>query len=248
MAASRQSPPKRESKGRLGNACAIVVASLIAWAVTGSLPGWDPPPEPLPAPIPVPAPKPNPQPEAHVLPEPDPRPAPETQSSENERGSDYSPAVRRRYERADVDGSGTLSWDELARFQRQLVSDIPYAENRTALSPNEFLSAGRGDCEDFALFTCGLLRYWGVDCYLGSLSQESNASGHAIALIPVGQVPKGFAYYDVNGNLLSRGADIPSGTYVPVDYQYVGGLSNAAGKNWTLRWIRVPENAYGLPI
>jgi hypothetical protein len=158
----------------------------------------------------------------------------------------YPPALLRRYAAADDNGDGHLSWDELSRFQRRLVRDIPYASNSRALSPEAFLASGSGDCEDFALFTCGLLTYWGIECYLGSLAPRNGGTAHAIALVPVGEVPPGFSFFRIEGSGSASGELIPGGTYVPIDYEYVGGLSDAAGKGWVLRWLEVPERAYGV--
>jgi hypothetical protein len=133
----------------------------------------------------------------------------------------------------------------LQAFQRRLVRDVPYRNNAVAYSPDAFVSAGSGDCEDFALFTCGLLRFWGIDSYLGSLQHDSVATGHAITLIPVSTVPEGFLYWELDGGFTAA-AGGPPGIYVPVDYDHVGGLSNAVGPGWTLRWIRRPESVYGL--
>jgi transglutaminase-like putative cysteine protease len=156
--------------------------------------------------------------------------------------------VQLRYYAADLNADQSLSWAELARFQERLVSDIRYAGNATALSPDELFAAGEGDCEDFALFTCGLLRYWGVECYLGSFSGDGSSTGHAVALIPVDRVPDGYTYFEVDSERLGLSGAVPSGTYGPVDYEYVGGLSSAVERGWTLRWVRVPEETYGLGI
>jgi hypothetical protein len=173
-----------------------------AWALTGTPPGWDPPPQPPPDPIPLP----QRPPVSTARPEPLPRelaPAPGPPAA-----ASYPPALRRRYAAAD----------------------------------------DNGDCEDFALFTCGLLAYWGIECYLGSLAPKSGGTGHAVALLPVPDVPEGFAFFRIQGSRSASGEPIPSGTYVPIDYEYVGGLSDAAGKGWVLRWIRVPGELYGLQI
>jgi hypothetical protein len=220
----------------------VVFAVAAAWALTGTPPGWDPPPQPPPDPIPLP----QRPPVSTARPEPLPRelaPAPGPPAA-----ASYPPALRRRYAAADDNGDGRLSWDELSVFQSRLVQDIPYASNSRALSPEAFLAAGSGDCEDFALFTCGLLAYWGIECYLGSLAPKSGGTGHAVALLPVPDVPEGFAFFRIQGSRSASGEPIPSGTYVPIDYEYVGGLSDAAGKGWVLRWIRVPGELYGLQI
>lgn len=61
------------------------------------------------------------------------------------------------YARADLDGDGALCWKEIRAFQKRVVYTFEYQENRTALSPEEFIRNGGGDCEDFALFTAELV-------------------------------------------------------------------------------------------
>jgi transglutaminase-like putative cysteine protease len=228
-----------------------VIAVAVALALAGTPAGWDPPPEPPPDPIPIPTPEP-PAPPPVPEPAPEPKPAtavqPPSDPAVGPAAASYPPALRRRYAAADDNGDGRLSWDELSVFQSRLVQDIPYASNSRALSPEAFLAAGSGDCEDFALFTCGLLAYWGIECYLGSLAPKSGGTGHAVALVPVTYVPDGFSFFRIEGARSASGELIPGGTYVPIDYEYVGGLSDAAGKGWVLRWIRVPEEVYGLAM
>ena len=72
------------------------------------------------------------------------------------------------YERADTDGNGCLAWAELSSFQARLARTYAYLSNEPALRPDQFMRSGGGDCEDWALFTCGLLRYWGWDPWVGS--------------------------------------------------------------------------------
>lgn len=207
------------ARGKSISRMVLAVLVLVAgWRIFNA-PGYEPPPE---------------VPQIPIVTGADPSPA-----SAGDGGRELSTAVRARYAAADANGDGALSWDELSFFQQDLVADIPYAKNSTALSPDAFLAAGSGDCEDFAIFTCGLLRYWGIDCYLASLSPGGTheVTGHAVALIPVASVPEGFVS-------MSHGS-ADAARYVPVDYEYVGGLSTAVGTDWKLRWVRKPEDLYG---
>jgi hypothetical protein len=78
----------------------------------------------------------------------------------------YLYTVRDEGVRADAGGDGALGWSELASFQAWLDRRYAYRSNEPALRPDEFLAQGGGDC-DWSLFTCGLLRYWGWDPYVG---------------------------------------------------------------------------------
>lgn len=132
----------------------------------------------------------------------------------------------RLYAAADFNGNGRLSWEELAAFQITADSPFRYASNETVLRPDEFMAQGGGDCDDWAELTCGLLRYWGWDPYVGCFKSPSGDEAHAVCLVRVTDVPAGFVFYTVTGGN-ERGASIPGGRYVPVDYAVVGGISNA---------------------
>ncbi len=56
---------------------------------------------------------------------------------------------------ADTDCDGGLSWRDLEKFQELVAGTFSYTENTRAWRPDEYLTAGKGDCEDFALFTGG---------------------------------------------------------------------------------------------
>jgi hypothetical protein len=220
-ATAREKAGESSSRARGKSISRLVLAVLLlvaGWRIFNA-PGYQPPPE---------------VPQIPILTGTTPSPA-----SAGDDGRELSTAVRARYAAADANGDGSLSWKELSFFQQDLVADIPYEKNSTALSPDAFLAAGSGDCEDFAIFTCGLLRYWGIDCYVASLSPggKHEVTGHAVALIPVASVPEGFVS-------ISHGS-ADSARYVPVDYEYVGALSTAVGTDWKLRWVRNPEEVYG---
>jgi len=42
------------------------------------------------------------------------------------------------------------------------------------------------------------------------------------------------------------GTELKPGKYLPIDYDQVGGLTNAVEKHWKLRSIYIPEKAWGL--
>lgn len=156
-------------------------------------------------------------------------------------------ALIRRYLAADLNVSGKLSWDELAAFQKKTFSEFRYESNDVALRPDEFLQAGSGDCDDFALYSAGLLRFWGWEPYLGCLGGSRSGTGHAICLsFEEGSIPGGFTWFDLGSWSSEEGTQLKDGRYVPIDYDEVGSLSNAVKKGWKLRSIYIPERAYGL--
>jgi hypothetical protein len=154
--------------------------------------------------------------------------------------------LEQRYAAADTDRDGGLSWAELEAFQYQLHREFRYLSNPTALRPDQFLAQGGGDCEDWALMTCGLLRYWGWTCYVGSFEPPGGREGHAVCLVRGEHRPVRYGYYTVTQALTWNGEAVPPGDYVPVDYEVVGGLSNAVGENWRLESFFRPEKIYGL--
>lgn len=145
------------------------------------------------------------------------------------------------YIAADHDANGEVSWDEVRRFQSLLDRDFEYLHNHKALRPTEFMSAGGGDCEDWALMTAGMLRFWGAPVYVGSLT--SSEGRHAVALVRTDDVPQYSHPIDIE-----TGGYLPPGRYVPIDYDHVGTLSNAVAGTYTVNWIRVPEELFGLAM
>ena len=157
----------------------------------------------------------------------------------------YDPTLEATYAEADLDASGSLSWSELAAFQMGLKAHYRYLSNDVALRPDQFVAQGGGDCDDWALFACGLLRYWGWETYVGSFAPPDQGNGHALCLVRLDETPSRFTYYTVpEGCVLSSGP-VAAGYYVPIDYDVVGGITNAMGKNWKLRSVYVPEAIYG---
>lgn len=146
---------------------------------------------------------------------------------------------------ADRNRNGYLSWDELQTFQTRLDNDYRYIANDLAIKPNEFLTQGGGDCEDWSLVTAGLLRFWGWEAYVGSISPTSGV-GHAVCLVRMNAKPSAsHSYYHFDGTDRLAGRAIRAGYYVPIDYDHVGRLTRAAKRGWRLRQIYEPESIYG---
>ncbi|MFP4563920.1 MAG: hypothetical protein ACLFRY_11500 [Spirochaetia bacterium] len=152
------------------------------------------------------------------------------------------------YAAADTDCDGGLSWRELEVFQELVAGTFAYAENSRALRPDEFLTAGEGDCEDFALFTAGLVRFWGGRPFIGVIRGSSRITGHAVCLVYTREKPGYPVYWTNDGSAVYPGIDLPEGYFVPVDYEHVGSLSNAVAAGWSLAEIMIPEETYGLPL
>ena len=154
-----------------------------------------------------------------------------------------------RYLGADLNRSGRLSFDELSAFQRKTYKEFRYESNDVALRPDKFLTTGGGDCDDFALYTAGLLRFWGWEPSLGCLSPGRGKDGHAVCLsYEESPFPDSFTYYVVSATTTEDGSPLKPGRYVPIDYDLVGGLTDAAGEGWKLTSIYVPEKAWGRRI
>lgn len=155
-------------------------------------------------------------------------------------------ALTARYLAADLDKSGKLSFQELEAFQRKTYAEFKYLQNETALRPDRFVAEGGGDCEDFALYTAGLLRFWGWEPYLGAFGPAGGGDGHMVCLsFEAGSFPKGYSYFDVTHATAEDGTPLKSGRYVPIDYDKVGGLTNAVSPGWKLREFFIPESVWG---
>jgi hypothetical protein len=158
-------------------------------------------------------------------------------------------ALINKYLAADLDGSGKLSFSELEAFQKATYRDFSYKDNDYALRPDLFLAAGGGDCEDFALYTAGLLRFWGWEPYIASFAPSSSGIGHAVCFsYEEGAIPAGYSYVSLSGWTTEDGSELKAGRYLPIDYDQVGSLSNAVGKSWKLREVYRPEAIYGMKM
>ena len=140
---------------------------------------------------------------------------------------------------ADRDRDGILSWSEVQRFQNGLYRRYRYQSNGTALRPAEFLEASGGDCEDWALVTAALLHFWGIEAQIATIESETGA--HAVTLVPVTAVPRGFLELTV-----PHRDTLEERHYVPIDYTQVGGLSSAVGERFTVTRTRSPDEIFGM--
>jgi hypothetical protein len=149
-----------------------------------------------------------------------------------------------RYMEADSDGNGHLSWREICFFQNRTSREFSYRSNSLALPPDEFLRRGGGDCEDFAIYTCGMLRFWGWNCQVASYYPPSGGNGHAITLVWSGTPIGGYGYFKIEEGAYVGGKKVRPGYWIPIDYDAVGGITNAMGSDWELWDLEDPEALY----
>jgi hypothetical protein len=88
--------------------------------------------------------------------------------------------------------------------------------------------------------TCGLLRYWGWDCYIGCYAPAGGQEAHAECLVRGERRPARYGYVTVD-HFLAWESQAPPGEYVPVDYDVAGGLSEATGRHYRLTRLFEPE-------
>jgi transglutaminase-like putative cysteine protease len=140
-----------------------------------------------------------------------------------------------------------LDWDEIRSFQKRLYAAYRYQHNNTALSPDQFVAQGGGDCDDWAIMTVSMLQYWGIKAYVGSFfSPEDRAIGHAVALVSVSTVPSGFrSYHLADWTEYHTKQPLPDGDYVPIDYTAVGDTTNAMASSWVLTSACEAVRMYG---
>jgi hypothetical protein len=155
-----------------------------------------------------------------------------------------SRTVETIYAAADTDGNGRLSWQEIEAFQRIIFRTFRYQANDTALRPDQFVEQGGGDCEDWAIFTAGLLEYWGWNAEIATIDPPDGGTGHAVAFVRVPAPILGLGTYPVATTDPGTGASTTA-LYVPIDYFDVGGFTNAVGPGWKLTGIYRPESLYG---
>ncbi len=149
---------------------------------------------------------------------------------------------------ADVDRDATLSWDEIIAFQRRLRQRYRYLHNDTALRPDHFLEAGGGDCEDWALVTAGLLRFWRIDVAIGVVSSARGV--HAVAFVPARYAPPDMDTVRVPRSIAGPAAGCAADAcdFVVIDYTSVGRFSSAVDGDYTVTHVYVPESIYGAPM
>lgn len=157
------------------------------------------------------------------------------------------PRVFKLFESADSDRSGGLSIAEIEAFQSRLYRRFTYMNNDTALRPDQFLDAGGGDCDDWALTAAGMLRYWGFTSWL-VIYGAGIGDAHAVCFLQVPRAPDGVGFIMLESPAEFADATLPAGYYIPIDYDHVGSLSNAVTPGWTMRDAWAPEKAYGQPM
>jgi len=141
--------------------------------------------------------------------------------------------------------SGEITWDDVERFQRDLMSNTQYIHQPRALHPSEFYASGGGNCVDYSLATADFLGYFGISVVIGGFFAEGDIAGHAVALVPVERVPEGYTPVVLNRDVHMNGRVFPAGTYIPIDYQYVGGFSNATSPTARLTMLWHPLDMFG---
>lgn len=154
------------------------------------------------------------------------------------------PELTRMFGNADANRDGWLSWGEITHFQSRLFRSYRYLTNATALRPEQFLAAGGGDCEDWAIMTAVFLRFWGMNPAIGSIS--SSTGQHAVTFVPASNVPEHHllitAWDPTNMDFYHEVV------YTPVDYYVVGGLSGAVGTDYQLTTVYHPPDMFGMPL
>jgi len=154
-------------------------------------------------------------------------------------GNSISPKTIKIFRDADTNGDGNISVSELKAFQIWLKRSFKYKENATALHPDDFIAQGGGDCEDFAIMTTCMLNYHGVVAYVAMFGRVTvNKHAVCIAQVTADKTP-GYLYYTLSG------WGIPSGLYIPIDYEKVGGLS-AIDRRWKIARVYMPVRIYGV--
>jgi len=149
------------------------------------------------------------------------------------------------YMNADSDRNGHLSWREVAEFQRRTYRTFEYRHNNTALNPADFLAQRGGDCEDFALFTCGMLRFWGWNCKVAGFYPPDGGYGHAIVMVWSASPINGYGSIRIDQGHMVGSTFMQAGYWIPIDYDSIGAFSNAMGNDWSLWDLDRPEDLYG---
>jgi hypothetical protein len=157
------------------------------------------------------------------------------------------PILNYIYRLADLNGDNRLSWNELQTFQNWVYQNFRYQANTTALAPDDFGVAGGGDCEDFSLYTCGLLSFWGYESYVGVFAPQANPnsfSNHAVALLVVDKPAQFQSPIKLTADHRFP-ATAHAKTVIPIDYQVLDGFTNATPNPWVLIAVYEPHKIYG---
>lgn len=151
--------------------------------------------------------------------------------------------LTRMFGNADANRDGWLSWGEITHFQSWLFRSYRYLTNATALRPEQFLAAGGGDCEDWAIMTAAFLRFWGMNPSVGIV--EGDYGPHAVTFVPAVNVPAGFLR--ITG-WNPTNIEYEEVVYAPIDYYVVGGLSTAVGPEFTFLSVHHTPDMFGGPF
>jgi hypothetical protein len=153
-------------------------------------------------------------------------------------GGGFSERVLQLFQKADSNNDNKITAGELQIFQYALVLNFRYKQNKTALHPNDFVAQGGGDCEDFALMTTCMLNYYGIVAYVAMFGRVTT-NKHSLCMVKTQKpVPPGYLYYTLNG------WNAPKGTYIPVDYDKIGGLK-AIDRRWKIARMVKPIDIFG---
>jgi len=82
---------------------------------------------------------------------------------------------------------------------------------------------------------------------VGRYAPAGGQEGHAVCLVRSERRPARYGYVTVDHSLAWEN-QAPAGQYVPVDYDVVGGLSEATGRHYRLTHIAEPEWLYGVTM
>lgn len=151
-----------------------------------------------------------------------------------------------RFEAADVSRDAKLEWREIRVFQQDLYSEFSHQVNDVALRPDEFLRLGGGDCEDWALVTCALLRFWGIENLIAIVKDSDAPFSHAITLMRARTAEVRSQAVYLYEEWLDHIPDAEPGLYVPIDYNRVGEASTAVSWDYWYVAVERPEFVYGL--
>ena len=152
-------------------------------------------------------------------------------------GKGHSKTVLSLFQNADRNRDKKISREELQWYQDMLVRTFAYKNNELALTPDQFINQGGGDCEDFAIMTCCMLNYHGVIAYIANFGRVT-VNKHSLRMVKITKpVPPGFLYYELD-------YVVPKGIYIPVDYDTIGGLE-AIDRRWKIASMSIPKEMYG---
>lgn len=153
-------------------------------------------------------------------------------------GNNFSANVKQLFKSADNNKDKKILVGELQMFQYRLLREFKYKHNKTALHPNDFVAQGGGDCEDFAIMTTCMLNHYGIVAYVASFGRVTT-NKHSLCMVKITRpMPPGYLYYTLNG------WGVPSGAYMPIDYDKIGGLK-VIDRRWKIARMVKPIDIFG---